>query len=449
MHYRSLFSSIVLGLAFALINQPSFAQRRERPKLKDFGSSLKNMRWDPEANRVVEAREDPLTRKAEAEDTITIDTTLVAWDVLVVDKQGRPVRGLTANDFNITEDGVPQQVGHFLLGDNSSLPRSIVLIIDYSGSQFPYIRNSVDSAKILIDKLGPLDRMAIVTDDVEMLVDFTTDKAELKKKLDLLIERNKGKKGLLGFGGAGRQFGRSAQYSALMATLREAFDEEDQRPIVVFQTDGDEAFYLRNSINTPTVPPNIPLALRAQVQEQVEQQLKLQSDGMTEFSLEDVYKAVEKSRATIYTVIPGIKLVGFPSDEQIRRLKADDERRISEWLNTVRPKTKKVFMVREEERQKRMTPEIWQMRTEEAVRVQSALAAVAPLTGGWTQFLEAPYEAEEIYSRIFNDINQRYIVGYYPTNKTFDGQRRKIDVKIKGHPDYEVMGRKSYYAPVQ
>lgn len=80
-------------------------------------------------------------------------------------------------------------------------------------------------------------------------------------------------------------------------------------------------------------------------------------------------------------------------------------------------------------------------------KLQSALSAVAPLTGGWTEYLETPGQAEDIYARIFSDINQRYIVGYYPTNKERDGKRRKIEFKVKGHPEYQVYGRLSYFAP--
>ena len=64
-----------------------------------------------------------------------------------------------------------------------------------------------------------------------------------------------------------------------------------------------------------------------------------------------------------------------------------------------------------------------------------------------TEFLETPDQADQIYARIFSDINQRYIVGYYPTNKERDGKRRKIDFKVKGHPDYQIFGRRSYVAP--
>src|SRR5688500_267915 len=281
--------SRVLLSILLLLPGLAFAQTREKPELKDFGSSLKKLKWDPQKNTTTETS----TSSSEDDDVITIETSLVVSELLVLDKQGRPVQGLKQSDFVITEEGTPQQVGHFLLGDNRSLPRSIVLIIDYSGSQFAYIKNSVEAAGVLVDKLGPLDRIAIVTDDVELLVDFTNDKRELKKKLSTLLEKSRGNDGFLGIGGTRRQFGKSAQYSALMATLKEAFDEEDQRPIIIFQTDGDEAESLRNSIIVPTVPADLPPQLVAKVQYEVEQRKQLQRASMTEFSLEDVYRSVE------------------------------------------------------------------------------------------------------------------------------------------------------------
>jgi VWFA-related protein len=418
-------------------------QSREKSKHKTFGSSLKNLKWDPERNQTSSTNEINQRSKAD-DDVIRIDTSLVATDLLVLDLQGRPVRGLVATDFAISEDDTPQQVGHFLLGSNTSVPRSIALIIDYSGSQFPYIQNSVEAAKVLIDKLGPRDRMAIITDDVEMLCDFTTNKAELKKKLDLLLERSRGKKAFLGLGGKNRRLGLSAQYSALMATLKELFDAEDQRPIIVFQTDGDEAKYLRNSIIVPQVPPGLPPEWIAAAQVDVEAQLKLQRDGMTEFSLEDVYREVEKSRATIYTVVPGTKFVGLNSAQQVERLRADDERATNEWLPTLSKGAKEAFKARDEAR-KRLTPiQALQYRAQEYAKLQSALMEVSNLSGGWTDFLETPTQAQAIYSRIFADISERYIVGYYPTNKVQDDRRRKIRIEVKGHPEYTVVGRRSY-----
>lgn len=420
----------------------ALAQTGEKPKLKDFGSSLKRLKWDPQNNSTTET-----STRSDDDEVITIETSLVVSEILVLDKQGRPVQGLKESDFLITEEGTPQQVGHFLLGDNRSLPRSIVLIIDYSSSQFTYIKNSVEAAGVLVDKLGPRDRIAIVTDDVELLVDFTNDKRELKKKLSTLLEKSRGNDGFLGVGGTRRQFGKSAQYSALMATLKEAFDEEDQRPIIIFQTDGDEAEYLRNSIIVPTLPPDLPPELVAKIQNEIEQQRKLQRSSMTEFSLEDVYGAVEKSRATIYTVIPGTKLIGLTPQQQLDILVAEDERMINEMLPTLSKKARKAFLARHEARKKLAPIQVLRMRAENSLKLQEALAAVAPLSGGWTEFLEQPTQAQGIYSRILSDISQRYIVGYYPTNKERDGKRRKISFAVKDHPEYTILGRRSYIAP--
>jgi VWFA-related protein len=437
------FLSILLLLLPGLALAQSVEKSGEKPRLKNFGSSLKKLKWDPQRNATTETR----TTSSDDDEVITIETALVVSELLVLDKQNRPVQGLNSSDFVITEEGVPQQVGHFLLGDNRSLPRSIVLIIDYSGSQFPYIKNSVEAAGVLVDKLGPRDQMAIVTDDVEVLCDFTNDKRELKKKLNTLLEKSRGNQGFLGIGGMRRQFGKSAQYSALLATLKEAFDEEDQRPIIIFQTDGDEAEYLRNSIIVPMVPPDLPPQMVAVVQNEIEQRRQLQRSSMTEFSLEDVYRAVEKSRATIYTVVPGAKLIGLTPERQLATVMAEDERAINEMLPTLSKKAREAFIARQDARKRVVPMQVLQMRAEDNAKLQEALAAVAPLSGGWTEFLEQPAQAQGIYTRILSDISQRYIVGYYPTNKDRDGKRRRITFEVKGHPEYTILGRRSYFAP--
>jgi len=423
----------------------SFAQSpsREKPKLKDFGASLRKLKWDAQKNETVTTQQ----ATSSDDDVIRIETSLVTSDVLVTDKQGRPVRDLKATDFVVSEDGVPQQIGHFVLGDNANLSRSIVLVIDYSRSQFPYISDSIAAASVLVDKLGPYDRMAIVTDDIELLVDFTNDKRELKKGLESLIERNNGTKGFLGVGGKRPRFGHSAQFSALMATLNEAFDEEDQNAVIVFQTDGDELEFLRNSAIVYEVPPGVPPELLREVQEEVEQKKKLQRALVTEFSLDDVYRAAEKSRATIYSIIPRTRLLDLTKDEQIQRLQAEDERTVATWAAASSEKVRNNFKVLEEQRRKKLTPELLQMRIDQELEIQRALVDLAKLSGGWAEFLETKSQTATIYNRILADLNLRYIIGYYPTNKAHDGKRRRIAIEVKGHPEYIITSRKSYYAP--
>lgn len=437
---------VILAVSLSSILATSFAQtpQKKRPKLKDFGSSLKNPKWDPTKKAALERkRSGNSNTRPDEDDVVRIETNLVTCSILVVDRKGNVVTGLTADDFSIAEDGVAQKVEHFLLGDNVSVPRTIVLIIDYSGSQFPFIRNSVDAAKLMVDKLTPRDRMAIVTDDIELLVDFTDDKVKLKEKLESLVNRHKNKS-FVGFG-PGRRFGKSAQYSALMATLNEAFLEEDLRPIIIFQTDGDEIYKLRDPIIGPSIPPDLPDDVKAEAI-QIQNAQRRQQFGSwqtVDFSLADIYRAAEKSSATIYTVIPGFRLLNKTPEEQIELMRADVQRRTESMLAIVGQDRLKA----NNERWRVYSPTNLAFHAKEAVTVQTALAAVAPRTGGWTEFLEKPEEAEGIYNRIFADINLRYIIGYYPTNKEHDGKRRKLKFEVRGHPDYYIIGRDSYYAP--
>jgi VWFA-related protein len=341
----------------------------EAPRLKNFGSSLKQ---NPKAN----ADRKQKRSNADEVDIVRIDTDLVLCDVLVLDKQGRTIEGLSKDDFVIKEDDKPQEVGTFSLGDAKTMRRSIVLIIDYSGSQLPYIKTSIDAAKTLVDKLNPRDRMAIVTDDVKLLVDFTGDKELLKDKLESL--RTSALSGVLG---------RSLQYDALMATLKELFNEEDVRPIIIFQTDGDQLNRLKGG---------------RQSNPYILQRL---------FSFQDLMTGAEKARATIYSIIPGIRFIGLSEDEQLKRARTDVQNRMESMIELRRLNNLPSRIPG--------TPSDTFLRTDAATwfQLQSALVGIANHSGGWTDFLEQPDQANDVYTRVLSDINTRYIIGYYPTNR--------------------------------
>jgi VWFA-related protein len=409
---------------------PPAQEKEERPRpVRDFGSSLERLRWDAGQRKAVEVAPARAARGVggdEEDEVVRVETSLVVCDVLVLDAQGRAVAGLKREDFLIKEDGRAQEVGAFSPGDSANVPRSIVLVIDYSGSMLPFIGNSVEAAKTLVDKLAPRDRMALVTDDVELLADFTRDKALLKSKLDGL----KQKATTLTRNPAAR-FGRSRQYSALMATLREMFDEEDVRPIVILQTDGDELAALRDSPVPVFVPPPPP----GMSEERWRAGLVWGGGGRREFSIADVLRTAEMSRATVYTVVPGVRLIGLQPGEEAGREKA--LRATLEKSNgPVRSKRVAAMQATLIEHTLRVTPQ-----------QQTALFGLSKLTGGWTDFLEEPTQAAEVYGRILSDINRRYVVGFYPTNRERDGRRRRVEIEVRDHPEYKVWGRKSYYAP--
>jgi VWFA-related protein len=434
MGQRLVFHAHVLTLAaFLAFCTTALAQERERPKLKDFGSSLRQTKSDPKKKAEVESKPKPSPKSKTGDiDVVKVETSLVTTDVLVLDAKGNPVTGLTPKDFAISEDGQQQQVGMLLLGDDVKVARSIVLIIDYSSSQFPFIQTSIVAAKALVDKLPASDSMAIVTDDVELIQDFTTDKLRLKSKLDSLLSRT-GPIYLDSVSFPMRHFGKSKQYSALLATLNEAFNNEDQRPIVIFQTDGDQLGFLKNS------PLTSDFSTFGNDKKAAEKWRKRFEEMRVDFSLDDISRAAEKARATVYTVIPGHQILGRTANEQIALVRTYLRESMIAYNPGGSSYRKQIESL--------LTDEKLKPAVESQTKTQAALAAVSTSTGGWAMFLEEPNQADHIYSSILADINRRYIVGYYPSNKEHDGKRRKVEVAVRDHPEYSVAGRKWYYAP--
>ncbi|HEX8502182.1 MAG TPA: VWA domain-containing protein [Pyrinomonadaceae bacterium] len=403
----------------------------DAPKTRSFGSSLKT----PKAGAPGRPDRDVDPRAAEnesPEEVVRVETSLVLLDVLVTDAGGaRPVTGLKRDDFVVTEDGQAQDVSFFALGDDArGLPRSIVLILDRSESQLPYLEASVEAAKKLVDQLAPADEMAVVTDDVQLASGFTRDKKRLKSTLDALKK----------FTFEGYRT-RSMQFSALLATLRELVDAGRRRPLVILQTDGDEVGRLSG---WPPVAGE-----------------QLETYGYT---MGDVYAEAERSRARIYTVVPNERLLGLPEGEVEGRARLTLEKR-----RAARLKTKDMWYgmrrlppektsgtaapapawLNDEDMAARMREFREKMErrgVETLVEGQAAAARVAELTGGWASYLEKPGDAEAVYGRILADINSRYVIGYYPSNKALDGKLRQTKVEVRGHPEYVVQGRRSYYA---
>jgi hypothetical protein len=176
-----LLSLLIGGLS--LLAWPSIfaAQSSDRkpPKKEKFGSSLKRLKSDPDKQAAVDREQDNQKggREIGPGDVIKVETNLVVLDLFVTEQTKlRALTGLGKDDFVVTEDAVTQQISMFSEGANPSLPRSIVLIIDFSSSMSRYLEKSVEAAKILVNRLGPKDEMAIVNDEVELMVGFTGDR---------------------------------------------------------------------------------------------------------------------------------------------------------------------------------------------------------------------------------------------------------------------------------
>ena len=94
---------------------------------------------------------------ARAQDVIRVDTELAAFEVAVTDRDGKPVSGLTAEDFKIFENGREQEVAFLqpMIDGNVRRPMLVVFALDVSGSLTPAELERLRSAMSqFIDRLA-------------------------------------------------------------------------------------------------------------------------------------------------------------------------------------------------------------------------------------------------------------------------------------------------------
>jgi len=336
---------------------------------------------------------------------IRIETDLVIAEFEVHDKKGNRVVGLTAGDVRLEEDGVEQKIDMFAYGRSSaSIGRSIILIIDYSQSQSSYIETSIAAAKVLVELLEQNDSMAIVSDDVELIVGFTNDKAKLKASLDVLGTRARD-----------RKFGMSRQLSALFAAVDQLFSTDEKRPVVILQTDGDEFPLVslgRNIFQFSGCPPLID-------------------------RFEELESVLDRFGTTVHSIIPGL-----PLDGGHQNIAMSEKGQLD--LETIVRQEARIRKSALAERKSSLLDR--QVRNWANNRILGARAVekISRMTGGTTQYLGSPERAGEVYRRILDEMNQRYLIGYYPIDALRDGRKRKIKVSLKQGLNYQVRGRTSY-----
>lgn len=131
--------------------------------------------------------------------TFQVTSRLVFLDVTVLDKKGRPVvRGLTKDDFRITEDKRPQRIFSFeapdvhqidARGDNPEGKAPVtILVLDLLNSSFQdfaYIRYEVQRYLQGEPKLlrSPAELMLVGNDSLEMVQGYTRSREDLLSAL--------------------------------------------------------------------------------------------------------------------------------------------------------------------------------------------------------------------------------------------------------------------------
>ena len=156
----------------------------------------------------------------------TID--LVMLNVTVTGPGGRYVPNLSADDFQVYEDGRPQEIAFFA---PANVPLSVSLVLDTSSSMDAQLEVSKQAALDFVARLRPGDVAEIVSFDsrVEVLQPMTSDRALLESAIRRM-----------------RASGSTALYNALYIVLRQldkvrpASSDEVRRQVVVVLSDGED-----------------------------------------------------------------------------------------------------------------------------------------------------------------------------------------------------------------
>src|ERR1700728_2758491 len=105
-----------------------------------------------------------------------LDTHLVTLALNVTDAHGAPVSNLSASDFALSEDNLPQRIAFF--DPASTTPLDIVLAVDASESVAPYQHLERSAARTFLHSLQDQhDRIAVIafSDTIVELAPFTSN----------------------------------------------------------------------------------------------------------------------------------------------------------------------------------------------------------------------------------------------------------------------------------
>lgn len=110
----------------------------------------------------------------------------VRLDVQVLDGK-QPLRGLTQNDFLVTDDGQAQRIAYF---GHDAEPLNLILLLDISGSMEKYIEQISQTARDAMKFLQPGDSVAIMVFGKTSAVhqDFADNLAESARQISKAVE---------------------------------------------------------------------------------------------------------------------------------------------------------------------------------------------------------------------------------------------------------------------
>ncbi len=192
MRNRLFLLAFVFSLSFSLVWSqqgpgPIGSETKAKPRKKSGDGTVPP---EPEQEKV----ESKFKKKdgdqlPEGLPTFKSDVATVSVDVAVLDKNGRFIPGIPRGNFRVLEDGVPQNIAGFNMGE---APMTVALVIEFSNLYQQYWSSgwyeTLQASYGFLETLKPEDYVAVVAFDLrsEILSDFSTDKRKAYEAMQRL-----------------------------------------------------------------------------------------------------------------------------------------------------------------------------------------------------------------------------------------------------------------------
>jgi len=393
--------------------------------------------------------------------TFTSHVNLVMVPVVVRDKQGHVVAGLTKEQFRLFDKGKLQEIDRFTVekpgsappaaqpaaelqpnGESAAPPAALAIPRRFVGYLFDDVHADAadlmrarDAARRHVEsQLKPTDRAAILTTSGQGMVDFTDDRGELRAGLERLTP-----------------------HPIARAAVQECPDISYYQADLIINRNDHEAYLaaaneviICRQLDPKDFPPEAQ-AMKVTVMQEAQRTLR-SGEQETEVALGSLKSMVQRMSAmpgerVLVLVSPGFLSLSehwaMESDLIERALRAKVIINVlnARGLYTTNIDASRAVIDSYAERTKQFI-----LRQSDMAK-ESLLAEVAADTGGI--YFHNNNDLDAGFRETASGPELYYLLGFQPQNLKLDGSLHILKVALEGKTGYSIEARRGYYAPTR